>query len=123
VRALKSSIAQSDGILLCSPEYNHGISGVLNNALDWSRASGLRSPLKNKAYLAVTSSAVHALMQRSRRLLSAHARILMRPQVVIAGVMQKIVGGRLADEVTIELCPEVIDDLLKEIRLLSLQKG
>ncbi len=41
---------------------------------------------------------------------------------MIAGVMQTIAGGRLVDEDTIKFCLAAIDDLLKEIRLLSLQK-
>ena len=36
VRALKQAIAESDGLVLCSPEYNHGMPGVLKNALDWA---------------------------------------------------------------------------------------
>jgi chromate reductase, NAD(P)H dehydrogenase (quinone) len=56
VRALKDAIARSDGIVLCSPEYNHGMSGVLKNALEWASRPGLESPLKNKPALMVASS-------------------------------------------------------------------
>jgi NAD(P)H-dependent FMN reductase len=35
VSALKEKIAASDGLLLASPEYNHGVPGVLKNAIDW----------------------------------------------------------------------------------------
>jgi chromate reductase len=126
VRALKSAIAQSDGIILCSPEYNHGMSGVLKNALDWASRPAFSSPLKNKACLTMTSSPgyvggarAHAQMQET--LSSALARVVARPQVVIAGVMQKIVNGRLVDEDTIKFCLDAIDDLLREIHLLSLQ--
>ena len=35
VIALKNSLAETDGLFLSSPEYAHGISGVLKNALDW----------------------------------------------------------------------------------------
>ncbi len=56
VRALKSAIGQSDGIVLCSPEYNHGMSGVLKNALDWASRPAFNSPLKNKSCRTMTSS-------------------------------------------------------------------
>jgi NAD(P)H-dependent FMN reductase len=35
VRELKDRIAQADGWLIVSPEYNHSIPGVLKNAIDW----------------------------------------------------------------------------------------
>jgi chromate reductase len=126
VRALRSAIGQSDGIVLCSPEYNHGISGVLKNALDWASRPAFNSPLKNKACLTMTASpgyvgGARAQAQMLDTLSSALARVVVRPQVVIAGVMQKIAGGRLVDEDTVKFCLAAIDDLLKEIRLLSLQ--
>src|SRR5216683_1567764 len=34
VRALRSAIEASDGVIMISPEYNHGMSGVLKNSLD-----------------------------------------------------------------------------------------
>ena len=36
VAALRSQLKNSDGLIIASPEYAHGISGVLKNALDWS---------------------------------------------------------------------------------------
>lgn len=35
VNSLKQKIANSDGIILVSPEYNHSIPGTLKNAIDW----------------------------------------------------------------------------------------
>ena len=32
---LKDAIAGADGLLLVSPEYNHGVPGVAKNAIDW----------------------------------------------------------------------------------------
>ena len=39
VAALHSAIAGSDAVLIASPEYAHGVTGVLKNALDWLVAS------------------------------------------------------------------------------------
>lgn len=35
VEALKDMIAQADGLLLMTPEYNNSMPGVLKNAIDW----------------------------------------------------------------------------------------
>lgn len=35
VQSLKEAIAASQGLLLCSPEYNNSIPGVVKNAIDW----------------------------------------------------------------------------------------
>ncbi len=35
VIALKEAVAQADGVLLATPEYNNGIPGVFKNAIDW----------------------------------------------------------------------------------------
>jgi chromate reductase, NAD(P)H dehydrogenase (quinone) len=126
VRALKRAIAESDGLILCSPEYNHGMPGVLKNALDWASRPAFASPLRNKPALTMTSSpafvgGVRAHAQMNETLASAMARVLARPQVVIAGVAQKIVDGRLIDETSVKFCLEAIADLLAEIRLLQRQ--
>lgn len=35
VNAVKERVVASDGVLLCTPEYNNGIPGVFKNAIDW----------------------------------------------------------------------------------------
>jgi chromate reductase, NAD(P)H dehydrogenase (quinone) len=35
VNELKQRVIASDGVLLCTPEYNNGIPGVFKNAIDW----------------------------------------------------------------------------------------
>lgn len=40
VEALKDKLAACDGLVLCTPEYNHSIPGVLKNAIDWMSRPG-----------------------------------------------------------------------------------
>lgn len=40
VRRWRTQLKESDGVLLCTPEYAHGVPGVLKNALDWIVSSG-----------------------------------------------------------------------------------
>lgn len=45
---LREAIAAADGIVIATPEYNHGIPGVLQNALDWASRPAFESPLAGK---------------------------------------------------------------------------
>lgn len=38
--ALKDKLAACDGLILCTPEYNHSIPGVLKNTIDWMSRPG-----------------------------------------------------------------------------------
>ncbi|MEW1655876.1 NAD(P)H-dependent oxidoreductase [Streptomyces sp. NPDC093707] len=40
VAALRTAVAGADALLVVSPEYAHGVPGVLKNALDWLVSSG-----------------------------------------------------------------------------------
>ena len=40
VAALRDSVREHDAVLISTPEYAHGIPGVLKNALDWLVGSG-----------------------------------------------------------------------------------
>jgi chromate reductase len=35
VREFRSAVGEADALLICSPEYAHGVPGSLKNALDW----------------------------------------------------------------------------------------
>jgi len=60
VQALKSAIKACDGLVIASPEYAHGISGPLKNALDWL-VSGEEFPYKPVMLLNTSPRAYHAL--------------------------------------------------------------
>jgi chromate reductase len=69
-RALKDAIAESDGILFVSPEYNRSVPGALKNAIDWgSRPWGTNSFARKPTGIIGTSpgSIGTAVMQASMR--------------------------------------------------------
>ncbi len=120
VAALRQAIAESDGLVICSPEYNFGMSGVLKNALDWASRPYGRSTLTGKTVLLVTASpaatgGVRAHAQLNETLTSIAARIVLRPQAVITFAHQKIKDGRLADQAVLDFLLAGVDDLLRDI--------
>jgi NAD(P)H-dependent FMN reductase len=55
----RERIAAADGVLISSPEYAHGVPGVLKNALDWL-VSSTHVPGKPFALLTASPMSVHA---------------------------------------------------------------
>lgn len=45
---LRRAVAEADGVLIVSPEYNHAVPGVLQNAIDWASRPGMRSPFRDR---------------------------------------------------------------------------
>ena len=127
VRALRAAIAECDGLVVISPEYNYGMSGVLKNALDWASRPAMQSPAKGKPTLIMSASPAYTGGARAhyqlRETLSAMlARVIARPQVVVASVHEKIRDGRLEDDVSLRFALSAVDDLVKEIRLVQLAR-
>ena len=60
VRALRSVIASADALLISSPEYAHGVSGMFKNALDWL-VGGSEMPDKSVALINTSPHATHAI--------------------------------------------------------------
>ena len=48
VAAFKQAIAAADGVLFATPEYNHGVPGVMKNAVDWASRPPRGAPLGGK---------------------------------------------------------------------------
>ncbi len=123
VQAFKQAIAQADGLLVCTPEYNYGMPGVLKNAIDWASRPGFKGPLVGKPALIMTASpgtagGVRAQYQVREALSATLARPIARQHVAIAGVAQKVAGGRLVDADTLQFVLSAVGDLVAEIRML-----
>jgi chromate reductase len=86
-QALRAAIAAADGLLVVSPEYNHAVPGVLQNAIDWASRPP-DQPFKGKP-VAIMGASTGRLgtvrMQHSLRttLDSLEAHTLLKPEVMI----------------------------------------
>ena len=56
VRALRAAIAEADGVLFATPEYNGSIPGQLKNALDWVSVPFGHNVLRNKPVAVIGTS-------------------------------------------------------------------
>jgi chromate reductase, NAD(P)H dehydrogenase (quinone) len=120
VAAFRETIAAADGVVISSPEYNYGMSGVLKNALDWASRPYGKSRLTGKPVLTITASAastggVRAQGQLNETLTAIAALVVLRPQSVIGSVLQKMTDGRFTDETSLKFLSAAIDDLLRDI--------
>ena len=80
-RELREAIADADGLLFATPEYNSSIPGVLKNAIDWASRPRATTPLQNKpaAVIGATTGrfgAVWAQAELRKVLASAGARVV-----------------------------------------------
>lgn len=76
VAALQMAIQTADAVLIASPEYAHGISGVMKNALDWMVSTGV---LVDKPVVVWNASprATHALGALWETLTVMSARLIV----------------------------------------------
>lgn len=121
VSEFKAEVAAADGVVLVSPEFNHGVPGVLKNALDWGSRPAFRAPFTEKPVLIVTSSpaftgGVRAQYQLRETLASMLARPVATPEIVVGQVHSRIIDGRFIDEATVKYALKGFAVLFDEIR-------
>ena len=104
VQAAQKAMLAADGLVLVSPEYNYGISGVLKNAIDWlSRTTPQPFAAKPVALFGASGGILgtaRAQYQLRQTLVFLDGRPVNKPEVMIGQAQNKFVDGKLADEAT-----------------------
>ena len=106
VMRLAEQIAQADGVIFITPEYNYSIPGVLKNAIDWlSRCDP--QPFAGKPATIIGASpgnAGTARMQYHLRQVGVFLDLnfMNKPEVMIGGAMNKLADGKISDDSTVE---------------------
>jgi chromate reductase, NAD(P)H dehydrogenase (quinone) len=112
VNDLAGAMRNADGVLICTPEYNWSIPGVLKNAIDWL------SRLKDQPFAGkpvALQSAAGGLLGGSRAqyhlrqsLTSIDAILFGRPEVIVTFAAQKF------DATTLELKDQTALDMIRQ---------
>jgi chromate reductase, NAD(P)H dehydrogenase (quinone) len=128
VKALLTAIAECDGLVLCAPEFNHSIPGVLKNALDWASRPAFTSVMAYKpvAIMATSRGALggaRCLEHMRVALDSMLARVVLAREVTITSSADKIRDGRLVDETSLGFACAAVEALLREIRLWAMAEN
>jgi chromate reductase, NAD(P)H dehydrogenase (quinone) len=120
VQLLSDQIAAADAVLISTPEYNKGISGVLKNALDWvSRTKG--APWSGKPVAILSATAGRAGGERAQVMLrnsmvAFRPRILQGPEMFLAETSAQFdENGHLKGELYIKTLTDLMASLKSEI--------
>ena len=88
VADLREAVAEADALLLATPEYNRGTSGVLKNTIDWLSRPALASVLRWKPVAVIGASSGRGGTRRAQQqvrdaLLFPGAVVLEEPQIAL----------------------------------------
>lgn len=116
VRDLRARIAAADALLICSPEYAHGVSGSMKNALDWmvSDAAMIGKPI---GLLNASARSTFAHPQLAETLRTMSATVVDGASIVIPLDGRRLdAAGIAADPALASLLRRALDALRNNLR-------
>jgi chromate reductase len=125
VERLKRKISAAHGLLIATPEYNHSVPGVLQNAIDWASRPGGKSAFVGKpvAIMGASPGAIgtaRAQQQLKLVLMSTLALVMPHPGMVVGQVAEKISAeGEIVHEPT----RKFLEAFLRDLRDWTLRVG
>ena len=112
VHALRAALREADAVVIASPEYAHGVTGVIKNALDWIVGSG-----------ELVDKPVGLLIASSRSLYAPEALrktlVVMGAQVVEGAYLAVPINNSHASDADILAMPDAIAVLLDVLDVLA----
>jgi chromate reductase len=106
VAAFKAAIRAADGVLFVTPEYNHGVPGVMKNAVDWASRPPSDAALSGKPVGIIGASPGQTGTARGQSQLRqafefTNSYCLPQPEILVFRAHEKFdADGRLTDEAT-----------------------
>ena len=120
VQAAQKAMIEADGLVLVTPEYNYGPSGVLKNAIDWlSRMTPQPFAAKPIAMFGASGGVLgtaRAQYQLRQIMVFLDGRPVNKPEVMIGAAQTRFADGKLTDEATAKLLAELGASLVLAVR-------
>lgn len=104
VTALREAIAAADGLLIATPEYNHGTPGVMKNTIDWLSRPPRKSVLGGKPAALMgaspgTTGTARGQSQLRQAFVFTDTPAMLQPEVLVGRAHERFdAEGRLTDE-------------------------
>lgn len=121
VAALRSAIAQADGVIIATPEYNYSFPGGLKNTLDWMSRGSVR-PLTQKPVLIIGASGglggtIRAQIALRTVLFAMDAIVMNKPELLVRQAQHVLkTDGTITDDATRAAFEKVLAAYLPWVR-------
>jgi chromate reductase len=119
VAEFKVAIRKADGVLMATPEYNHGVPGVMKNAIDWASRPPRSAVLSGKPVgLIGASPGITGTARGQSQLRQAfeftNSYAMPQPELLVFHANEKFnAEGRLTDDTTRGLLQSYLEALAK----------
>jgi chromate reductase, NAD(P)H dehydrogenase (quinone) len=101
---LRQAIGAADGLLIATPEYNHGVPGVLKNAFDWLSRPPRKSVLQGKPTALMgatpgTTGTARGQSQLRQSFVFTDTPAMLQPEVLVGRAHERFdAEGHLTDQ-------------------------
>lgn len=129
VACARRIVHEAQAVVIVTPEFNHGLPGVLKNALDWLSRPAFKSCMVHKPVFFVTIGpgalgGVRAQYQLRETLSSMLCEFVPLPEVVVTHVGSKVEDGLLTDPSTLSFIESMLDRFFSAMsRTTSMKRG
>ncbi|HZM58190.1 MAG TPA: NADPH-dependent FMN reductase [Vicinamibacterales bacterium] len=123
---LRDAIRTAEGLLIATPEYNHGVPGVLKNTIDWLSRPPRDSVLNGKVAAVMGASpgmtgTARGQSQLRQAFVFTNTYALLQPEVLVGRAQEKFdADGRLVHQATRDVLATFLErfaDLLARFTL------
>ena len=115
VESFRQLLRNADGVIICTPEYAHGVPGSLKNAIDWTVST---SEFSHKPTVLITASTDgrfgHTALLETLKVIEA--KNIEQLQMVIQFIRTKVSeDSKITDEQTLQEVKNLIEKFVKTI--------